>query len=84
MTPDDLRNLRDRLKEKEKDQDTIRDLRTQLEAIHFHPLLFKSLCKKFQVPDLLDLPLDRLALQMNKKDDLSKIIIQWRFDRAVE
>lgn len=59
--------------------DELMKLVRQLEAIRFNPRLFEDLLETYEVDyNLMELPLDQVALHINDAGILSKALVQWR------
>lgn len=55
----------------------------QLEVIHYNPLLFMDIIKRYDVDyDLMGLPLEELPLHINDPAIVAKTIVHWRLDNG--
>lgn len=53
----------------------------QLEVIHYNPLLFMDIIKRYEVDyDLMGVPITELPLHINDPDIVCKTIVHWRLD----
>lgn len=95
---EDLKSLADFLKLssfeliKKKDEDPENENRSveilqvarQLEVIRYNPLLFQTILEEYDVPfQILEEPLETVALHINDAGALSKAIVEWRCSNGV-
>jgi len=64
--------------------DTLMEFVRQLEAIRYNPMLFQTILEEYEVDfQLMEEPLEKVALHINDAGILSKTLVQWRCTNGI-